>query len=256
MSLRVCAGDDPVSRKPKWIQAIAPPGDPLVTGVEDLVDQINSRPGWTDEPDHYCSLEGRPRIKYVFGYLDGSTSTMTDGYGSCHLLELEAPGGFPTSDSLVTVGAIEFRDTVAEALLAQRRTQQAPLEVDDSPGCVPNVVPASLLPMRQLDLATAALCLLPDGRRFRRVDLDQSLVARIEDTLHGESTTTVEDCNELRFAKLVGTSTWGDPVVLGISNCAIEIWDDWKNEPDYMPLGPDLVADLLSLPRGPWERQH
>lgn len=89
------------------------------------------------------------------------------------------------------VRLFEFRDTVAEALLAQRRTQQAPLEVDDSPGCVPNVVPASLLPMRQLDLATAALCLLPDGRRFRRVDLDQSLVARLEDTLHGESTTTV-----------------------------------------------------------------
>lgn len=257
VTLRVCAGDDPVSREPQWIQGIAPPDDPLVTGVEDLVDQVNSRPGWTGEPDQYCSAEGRPRIKYVFGYLDGSTSTMTDGYGSCHLLELEAPGDFPTSDSLVKVGAIEFRDTVAKALLTQRRTQQEPLEVAAAPGCVPNVVPKSILPVQQLDLASAALCLLPDGRHFRRVHLDQSLMSRIEDTLHGGSRTTVQGCDELKFAKLVGTSTWGDPVMLDISNCAIELGDDnSKNEPNYLPLDPDLVAALLSLPRGRWQRQR
>jgi hypothetical protein len=255
VSLRVCAGDDPVSRGPQWHQGIAPPDDPLVTGVAGLVVDVNARPGWTDEPGVICSQEGRPRITYVFGYRDGSTSTITHGYGDCHVLELAEPDDFPTADSLVKTDAIGFRDIVAAAIVEQRRTRRPPRKVDAAPGCLPNVVPQSIVPMPDLDLATAALCLLPDGRRYRRVDLDQSFVSRIEDVRHGAESAP-EECTEIPFAKVVGTSSWNDPVTFIITHCAIERFGtNYSTAPDYLPLGPALVADLLALPRGPWERQ-
>jgi hypothetical protein len=250
----VCAGDDPVSRPPRWNQGIAPPDDALVTGVAALVDDVNARSGWPDDPDVFCSQEGRPRIKYVFGYPDGSTTTITHGYGECHVLELAEPGDFPTSDSLVKVDAIDFRNTVAAALLDQRRTTQPPRTVAEAPGCLPNVAPQSIMPMPELELATAALCLLPDGRRYRRVDLDSSFVDRLTEALHAEEGPGTE-CSELAFAKVVGTSTWNDPMVLNISGCSIEHWGSSYSEPVYLPLDERLVADLLALPRGPWERQ-
>jgi len=228
----------------------------LVTDIASLVEEVNARSGWPDDPDLICSQEGRPRIKYVFGYPDGSTATMTHGYGGCHVLELAEPDGFPTTDSLVKVGAIEFRDSVAAALLDQRQTQQPPRAVAKAPGCVPNVLPQSILPTEDLHLATAALCLLPDGRRYRRVDLPEALVDRLNMVWHGDEAPRRE-CSSIPFAKLIGTSTWNDPMVLSISGCSIERWGtNYANEPDYLPLGNDLVSDLLALPRGPWQRQR
>lgn len=255
VSLRVCAGDDPVSRPPRWIQGVAPPDDPLVTGVAALIDDVNARSGWPDDPDLFCSQEGRPRIKYVFGYPDGSTTTITHGYGECHVLELAEPEGFPTTDSLVKLDAVGFRDAVAAALLEQRRAQQPPRTVADAPGCLPNIAPQSILPVSELDLASAALCLLPDGRRYRRVELDPSYVDRLDAVLQGEGSAG-GGCSEIPVAKVVGTSTWNDPLVLNISGCSIERWGtSYAGEPDHLPLGESFVADLLALPRGPWQRQ-
>ncbi|GAA1944107.1 hypothetical protein GCM10009797_41380 [Nocardioides hwasunensis] len=108
------------------------------------------------------------------------------------------------------------------------------------------------MPTTNLDLATAALCLLPDGRRCRRVDLDRSFVARIEDVRHGDEG-AYEECEEIPFAKLVGTSTWNDPVELAISDCAIERFGtDCSPTPDHLPLGqaPPMTCSPLLADRG------
>ncbi len=256
VSLRVCPGDGPVARPPVWKQGISEPPDPLVAGIAALVDEVNALPGWVDEPDTFCSQEGRPRIKYVFGYPDGTTATITHGYGECHVLELAEPGDFPTEGDLFKPGAIEFRDTVARALIDQRRSMPTPDRPPPALGCVPNIAPRSILPARDLDLATAALCLLPDGRRYRRAELGHALTARVGDVLHGDGGAVDEDCDGLPFGKVVGRSTWGDPVQLDISQCAFEVWSDDLDGPAYLPLGADLVADLLARPRGPWVRQR
>lgn len=258
VSLRICPGDAPVARPPAWKQGIEPPADALVTGVADLVDEVNALPGWVDEPRTFCSQEGRPRIRYVFGYPDGSTSTITHGYGECHVLELAEPGDFPAEGDLFKPGAIQFRDMVADALLDQRRSMRPPYAFAPAPRCVPNVAPQSILPPDELDLAIAALCLLPDGRRYRRAELDSGLVARITDVLHRDAVEVEvdEDCHGLPFGKVVGRSTWGDMVQLDISQCAFEVWRDDVDGPAYLPLGADLVADLLAQPRGPWIKQR
>lgn len=46
------------------------------------------------------------------------------------------------------------------------------------------------------------------------------------------------------------------PLPAGAVSLRICAGDNWKNAPGYVPLGPDLVADLLALPRGPWVRQR
>ena len=64
------------------------------------------------------------------------------------------------------------------------------------------------------------------------------------------------DCKGLPFGKVVARSTWGDPVQLDISQCAFEVWNDAEYASAFYPLGDDLVADLLALPRGPWVKQR
>ena len=95
--------------------------------------------------------------------------------------------------------------------------------VPPAPGCVPNIDPRSILPARELDLTTAALCLLPDGRRYRRVELGPAMIARIADVLRGDPGQPDADCEWLVFGKVVARSTWGDPVQLDISQCAFDV---------------------------------
>ena len=198
--------------------------------------------------DTYCTSEGRPRIHYVLGYPDGSTRSVTYGYGGCHLLELEAPGRFPTAGTVAKQDAAPFMEAVADGLLAQRRAGQPPEGVPAAPRCVPNTRDVTTLPIADLELATAALCVL-DGDRWRRAVVPPDLVTRLSGEYAVTSTDPAE-CTTPFTGKVVGWSTWGDPVELQLwTECAMA-GPPWAPEPVSWTLSSGLADDLSSLPLG------
>lgn len=248
-SLRACPGEETVQGPPLWKPAISAPRDALTTGVDELAALIDVLPDAAPESqDRFCSQEGRPRIQYVFGYPDGSTRTVTYGYGACHVLELEPPGDSPSDRTIVAGDARPFMAAVADALLAQRRDGVPPGRVPPAPACVPHTRPFTTLPTPELELATAALCVL-DGRRWRRAALPVDLVERLTDE-YGTATAG-DDCASTFQGTVVGWSTWGDPVELQLSGrCAIA-GSPWAPEPARWTVSPGLAEELASLPLGP-----
>ena len=96
-------------------------------GGRELAALIDAPPDAAPESqDRFCSQEGRPRIQYVFGYPDGSTRTVTYGYGACHVLELSARAS--QRPDLVAGDARPFSTTPAQAPEADHRQQRVELD--------------------------------------------------------------------------------------------------------------------------------
>jgi hypothetical protein len=248
-SIRVCPGEE-TEQAPRFTAAIAAPRDALTSGVDDLVTLLNDLPDWEGLPeDTYCTSEGRPRIHYVLGYPDGSTRSVTYGYGTCHLLELEAPGPFPTAGTIAKQDGAPFMAAVTDGLLAQRSGGQPPAGVPAAPRCVPNTRDVTTMPTADLELASAALCVL-DGDRWRRAVLAPELVARLSDEYAVTSTDPAE-CTVPFTGKVVGWSTWGDPVELQLGAECTMPGSPRAPEPVSWTLSSDLADDLSSLPLGP-----
>ncbi|WP_159083655.1 hypothetical protein [Nocardioides terrigena] len=248
-SIRVCPGEETV-QAPRFTAAIAAPRDALTSGVDDLVTLLNDLPDWEGLPENtYCSSEGRPRIHYVLGYPDGSTRSVTYGYGGCHLLELEAPAPFPTAGTVAKQDAAPFMEAVADGLLAQRSGGQQPHGGPAAPRCVPNTRDVTTVPTADLELATAALCVL-DGERWRRAVVPPDLVARLSDE-YAVTSTDAAGCTVPFAGKVVGRSTWGDPVELQLGAECTMAGSPRSPEPVSWTLSSDLADDLSSLPLGP-----
>lgn len=249
-NLRICPGDRTAAGPRTWKPAIAAPRDALTVGVEDLVTLVNGLPDWQGLPeDSYCTDEGRPRVHYVFGYPDGSSRSVTYGYGSCHLLELEAPGRFPDAGTVAKEDAAVFRDAVADALADQRANERPPRRVAAAPRCVPNVRPFTPLPVDRLALRTAAVCVLDEESRWRRAVLSPVLVERLQAELGGADP-VARECPSDLVGKVVGRSEWDDPVELVLKERCVDS-SGWSDAVRHWALSPGLVEDLLALPPGP-----
>lgn len=250
VSIRVCPGEQTMVGPALWKPAIAPPVDALTTGVAEVVGLLNALPGWAGLPEEtFCTQEGRPRVHYVIGYPDGTTRSITYGYGACHLLELGPPGKFPDGDTIAKSDASAFMAAVSAGLVDQRAGTRPPGDLPPAPGCVPNTRPYTTLPSQDLELGVAALCVL-DGEDYRRAVVPSGLVARLTDD-YATATTSPSECSSVVIGKVVGWSTWGDPVEL-------QLWDDcaalgsaWSSAGAFWDLAPELRDDLMDLELGP-----
>jgi hypothetical protein len=257
VSLRVCPGEKTLSGPRTWKPAIAPPLDALTTGVGDVIDLLNGLPDFEGLPEGtFCTQEGRPRIHYVFGYLDGSTRSVTYGYGECHLLELGRPGELVNDDAIAKADAAPFMDAVSAALVEQRQGTRPPQEDREAPRCVPNARPFTTLPIQELELDVAALCEL-DRRGWRRAIVPPALVTRLADE-YSVAEEPADQCPSAYVGKVVGWSTWGDPVEMHLwDRCAVlgSPWSTYPGNPSWTPSS-DLVDEFLALELGPPVRQR
>ena len=213
INLRVCSGDDPDDRS---FQTIAVPAEALTTGVDELVSLVNALPDWEPpEERFFCTQEYTSAINYVFGYADGSTRSVTYGYGGCGLLELEPPGDFPDADTLAKDDPARLFDAVNAALSEQRRTTTPPPPQTPAIACEPATGPVTMLPLADLELLSASLCLSGSQVLIRGSLLDR-LRAALATASPGETPPT---CDDHRSARVVGTSTWGDPVAFYVGPC-------------------------------------
>jgi hypothetical protein len=251
ISIRVCPGDKPLSGPPLWQPAVLAPVDALTTGVSEVTASLDALPEWEGLPDGtYCAADGRPKLHYVIGYPGGSTRSVTYGYGSCHLLELSRPDGFPTQGTVAKADASLFMDAVSEGIVEQRRGARPPAGVVPAPPpCVPSSRPYTALPVQELDLGVAALCLL-DDEGWRRAVIPPALADRLTSE-YAAARVVEQECTSAFTGTVVGWSTWGDPVELQLwGGCAV-LGSPWLGEVDSWTMSSELAADLLDLELGP-----
>lgn len=254
VSIRVCPGEKSALGRPLWKPAVSPPVDALTTGTQDVVDTLNALPDWDGLPeDTFCSQEGRPKVHYVIGYADGTTRSVTYGYGECHLLELGPPGDFPTEKTVAKADAAPFMDAVSRGIVEQRRGIPPPGGVPPAPRCVPNARPYTTLPIQELQLAVAALCVL-DGEDWRRAVLPRALVERLT-VEYAAAETSGRDCSSdwsgKVLGKVVGWSSWGDPIELQLWDECVALGSPWLGGGAFWTMSPQLADALLELELGP-----
>ena len=222
------------------------PPDLLTDAVSNLVSLVNRLD--SVETDTECPFDGGPVLVYWFGYRDGDWRAVRfDSYG-CNQLTL--------GEGLRRRGGTELAIAFTEALMSQRRDQEAP-GVSRHVSCPvsPVAVAHSGLVLDQVELAAAVWCVSPRAQQVREVAIPPDLLARLNaDLWPGLATKSRRPCPEAISSLIEGITLWGDAVGFGIGACGdvyplhgATLLDDHGRH--Y--LTPALDAALTALPLGP-----
>jgi hypothetical protein len=248
VAVRLCPGAPIVgadgTRHGPFVQPVA---DELATGVEPLVDLVNSLPKYESGA---CPSDGGPLLVYWFRYPDGDARAVAYGERGCHTLA--AGEGVGRED-----GA-ELAHAFADALLAQRAATKPPMTAPAQQSATPECPPPTdqrevgVLPQVPMIMTAATWCQVVRPNRMRTATVPPSLVRRLNEDLLGNPVEGRDQCKPVGYWQSIeGFNAWGDRVSYWVvSGCRIYARVGYGRDTNMATFkaAPDLIRALRVLP--------
>ena len=210
VGIRLCNGIEDFGGPDDLQFDVDAPDDELTAAVDELIELVNaSSPADTSG---FCTADAGPTLVFWFRYDDGSARAVRyETYGCRWLI---------VGDGVEHTRGEDLHVAFDGRLSAQRSQLRPPASAAPEPACDWDPPTTALDLSGHLDLATAAVCVVPARGDLRLAAvLSPRQVERVARSFEPRPGDTVEPCSAKPAFQLVGYTAWGDRFVLPSDGC-------------------------------------